>query len=126
MILCLLIYLQVDQLSFLQKVSQIYSTRHKKHTLQTAVKKETSGDFKKVLLALMKTRYEYYADRLFHAMWGIGTDDRALVYIFSILTKAELRIVSQIFHARRKKGLESYIKGDTSGDYEKLLRELLH
>jgi annexin A7/11 len=111
---------------FFQRVSQIYQTRHKKHTLIQAIKKETSGDYKRVLLALVKLRYHYYADRLFKAMHGLGTDDNALVYIFSLLTKAELKQVKDIFQHRRGKPLESMIRGDTSGCYEKLLLALLH
>eukprot|EP01125_Pyxidicula_operculata_P009406 TRINITY_DN30_c0_g1_i3.p1 TRINITY_DN30_c0_g1~~TRINITY_DN30_c0_g1_i3.p1 ORF type:complete len:454 (+),score=134.94 TRINITY_DN30_c0_g1_i3:33-1394(+) len=112
--------------NFLQRVSQIYVTRHKHHSLEQAIKKETSGSYKSALVALIKPRYLYYADRLHKAMIGLGTDDHALVYIFSLLTKAELRQVATLFQQKRGKTLESMIKGDTSGNYEKLLRALLH
>jgi len=111
--------------AFLQRVSFFYAQSHKKHTLQVAIKKETSGHYKSLLLALSKPRYELYADRLYKAMHGAGTDDRALIYIFSILTKAELKITADIFQKKRGRTLASMIKGDTSGNYEKLLLRIL-
>jgi len=111
--------------TFLQRVNVIYSQMHKKHTLQVAIKKETSGHYKSLLMALSKPRYEFYADRLYKAMHGAGTDDRSLIYIFSILTKAELKQVATIFQAKRKRTLASMIKGDTSGNYERLLLAIL-
>lgn len=111
--------------AFLQRVNQFYQQKKKKHSLQVAIKKETSGHYKSLLMALSKPRYEFYADRLYKAMHGLGTDDRALIYIFSLLTKAELKQVAQIFQRKRGRSLESMIRGDTSGNYEKLLRELL-
>jgi len=110
---------------FIQRVSFFYAQSHKRHTLQVAIKKETSGHYKSLLMALSKTRYEFYADRFFKAMHGLGTDDNALIFIFSILTKAELRQVADIFQRKRNKSLASMIRGDTSGHYEKLLLALL-
>jgi hypothetical protein len=69
--------------AFLQRVNFFYQQKHKRHTLQVAIKKETSGHYKSLLMALSKPRYEFYADRLYKAMHGIGTDDAALIYIFS-------------------------------------------
>jgi len=111
--------------AFLQRVGFYYSQTHKRHTLQTAIKKETSGHYKSLLMALSKPRYEFYADRLYKAMHGLGTDDNALIYLFSLLTKAELKQVENIFRQKRNKTLQSMIRGDTSGNYEKLLLELL-
>jgi len=76
-------------------------------------------------MALSKPRYEFYADRLWKAMHGIGTDDNALVYIFSLLTKAELKQCAMIFQQKRGKPLTAMIRGDTSGNYERLLIALL-
>jgi len=111
--------------ALLQRVNFFYTQSHKRHTLQTAIKKETSGHYKSLLMALSKPRYEFYADRLYKAMHGLGTDDSALIYIFSVLTKAELKQVENIFRQKRNKPLSQMIRGDTSGNYEQLLLELL-
>jgi len=116
---------------FLARVSDLYKAKHKR-TLEQAIKSETSGYFEDTLLALLKPRNVFIADRLFHAMKGLGTDDTCLVYFFSILSKAELQEVARIFYERRKhedgdkaKTLQQWIDGDTSGAYKDLLRAIL-
>jgi len=109
---------------FLAKVSEHYKAKYK-HTLEQAVKSETSGYFEDTLVGLIKPRLVYIADRLFKAMDGIGTDDMCLVYFFSVLSKQELHEVAKIFQQRHKKTLGEMIKGDTSGDYKALLLALL-
>jgi len=110
---------------FLERVNAHYQSHHK-HTLETAIKKETSGHYEDLLVALTKPPYVYYADRLYQAMHGLGTDERAINFIFGILDLHELAIVKQIFEQRHGKPLETFIKGDTSGHYEDLLVALLH
>jgi hypothetical protein len=105
---------------FLARVSEHYKSKHK-HTLEHAVKSETSGYFEDALVGLLKPKYVYAADRLFSAMQGAGTDDVCLCYFFSVMEKNELAEVARIFQIRHSKTLESMIKGDTSGDYRDLL-----
>eukprot|EP01125_Pyxidicula_operculata_P006163 TRINITY_DN2149_c0_g1_i1.p1 TRINITY_DN2149_c0_g1~~TRINITY_DN2149_c0_g1_i1.p1 ORF type:complete len:338 (-),score=83.28 TRINITY_DN2149_c0_g1_i1:27-1040(-) len=110
---------------FLQRVNFFYQQKYK-HDLVTAVKKETSGNYKSLLVALAKPKLVFYADRLYKAMHGAGTDDAGLIYCMSILNKAELKEVARIFGERRKgKTLAAMIKGDTSGHYEEALLALL-
>jgi len=109
---------------FLERVGEFYKTQHK-HTLEQAIKAETSGHFEDVLIGLTKPRDVYIADRLFKAMDRPGTDDTCLVYFFSILSKPELQVIGQLFQARHKKTLLEMVKGDTSGDYRNLLTALM-
>jgi annexin A7/11 len=95
------------------------------HDLLKAIKKETSGDFEKLLLALVMEPYAYWADRLYNAMKGAGTDDKTLVYVVSILSQTELLHVAKIFTERHHKDLKKMIEGDTSGWYQKTLLALL-
>jgi len=108
----------------LQKVSDLYKVKHK-HSLEEAIKRETSGHFKHCLIALMKPRKIFIADRLHSAMKGMGTDDRALIFYFSTLSREELREIAVLFEARHKQTLVSAVKGDTTGDYGALLLGLL-
>jgi len=105
---------------FLARVSEHYKSKHK-HTLEHAVKSETSGHFEDTLVGLLKPKYVYAADRLYSAMRGAGTDDICLVYFFSVMDKNELQEVARIFQMRHNKTLAEMIKGDTSGDYKDLL-----
>lgn len=112
--------------AFLERVDYFYKSAHK-HGLDKAVCGETSGYYEKTLLALLKPRHAFIADRLFEAMKGAGTDDVALVYWFSTLEKSELHEVARVFQQRhsKEKSLAEMIKGDTSGDYRDLLIALL-
>jgi len=117
---------------FLDRVNEFYKASHKKHSLEHAIKSETSGYFEDTLLGLLKPRFVFIADRLYQAMKGLGTDDSCLVYYFSVLSKQEIQEVARVFYERRKaedgdkaKTLNQWIDGDTSGAYRDLLRSLL-
>jgi len=108
----------------LQQIDEAYKAKHK-HGLAKAIDSETSGDLKHSLLALLKHRDEYLADRLHHAIAGLGTDERVLIYVFSILEKEELHRVAAIYKSKHKESLEDAIKGDTSFNFKKFLIALL-
>jgi len=116
---------------FLARVSDFYKAAHKGRTIEQAIKSETSGHFEDTLLALLKPRDLFIADRLYSAMKGLGTDDTCLVYFFSILSKPELQEVGRIFTEKRRAAgdkqqtLLQWVEDDTSGNYRDLLRALL-
>jgi len=116
---------------FLFRVSEFYKAAHKGRTIEQAIKSETSGHFEDTLLALLKPRDLFIADRLYSAMKGLGTDDTCLVYFFSILSKPELQEVGRIFTEKRRAAgdkqqtLLQWVEDDTSGNYRDLLRALL-
>eukprot|EP01125_Pyxidicula_operculata_P017093 TRINITY_DN594_c0_g1_i1.p1 TRINITY_DN594_c0_g1~~TRINITY_DN594_c0_g1_i1.p1 ORF type:complete len:297 (+),score=84.07 TRINITY_DN594_c0_g1_i1:105-995(+) len=110
--------------AFLQRVSHFYQAKHK-NSLQTAIEKETSGNFERILVGLTKPRLVYIADRFHNAIAGLGTDDVALVYFFSVLNKQELQQVARLYQERHKNTLVADVKGDTSGDYRDLCVALL-
>jgi len=69
--------------------------------------------------------YDYYAERLYKAMHGAGTDDKILSWLFGFLERNELQFVEAIFNKRYPKSLKDMVKADTSGHYEKALCELM-
>jgi len=107
-----------------QALNAEYAKQHK-HSVEVAISKEMSGWLKELLEALVNAPYDYYAERLFKAMHGAGTDDKQLVWTFGYLERHELSYVEAIFNRRYPKHLKDMIKGDTSGHYEKILLELL-
>jgi len=111
-------------LQALQQVDDIYKHKHK-HNLIKAVDSETSGDLKAALTALLKPHDEYLADRLYHAIAGLGTDERTLIYVYAVTSKEELLRIAEIYVAKRKETLADAIKGDTSYNFKKLLLERL-
>jgi len=100
-----------------------YGAAHK-HDLRKAIEKEFSANVKTLMMALCTAPYEYWADRLFHAMKGAGTDDRTLVFILTYLERPELMLVAQLMKQRHNADLKHMLKGDLTGDYEKAACEL--
>lgn len=97
-------------------------------TIEETISKELSGDVRDGLLAIVKCMQSptvYYAERLGQAMKGMGTDEETLTRI--IITRCEMDLV-EIKHEFLKIhgiSLERQIKDETSGDYQKLLIELV-
>jgi len=108
----------------LLQVDAAYKAKHK-HGLKKAISSETSGSFKIILKALITHKYEYFAQRCHEAIAGAGTDERTLIYIFSVLDKGELKEVARIYKEAFKESLPDAIKGDCSGSFCKLFLSLL-
>jgi len=104
-------------------LNQAYGQTHK-HTLVKAIEKEFSMNIKNLLVALCLSPYEYWADRLFYSMKGVGTDDKTLCFVLSLLERHEIQFVAGIMKTRHGKDLDSMIKGDLSGDYERAARAI--
>jgi hypothetical protein len=65
------------------------------------------------------------AHRLRKAMKGLGTDDSVLISIMTNRSKAQLQQIQECYLREFKKSLEKDIIGDTSGNYQNLLVDLL-
>jgi annexin A7/11 len=109
---------------FNQALNVAYGKEHK-HSLEVAISKEMSGWIKEFLEALVNAPYDYYAERLYKAMHGAGTDDKVLSWLFGFLERNELQFVEAIFNKRYPKSLKDMVKADTSGHYERALCELM-
>jgi len=107
-----------------QALNAAYAQTHK-HSLEVAISKEMSGWLKEFLGALVTAPYDYYAERLYKAMHGAGTDDKLLTWLFGFLERNELQYVETIFNRRYPKSLKDMVKADTSGHYENALLELM-
>jgi len=86
---------------------------------------DTSGNYRSVLLKLMKPRDEMLAELLYEATHGAGTNDGVVIDIMTQFPY-ELPAVSAAFQRMYKKSLESALKSDTSGSYEDALVTLLN
>jgi len=94
--------------------------RLRQKRLTVAIKKEFSGDTRKLLMACVDP-INYTCDRLMASMKGLGTDDRELVRLLAHRPKAEIEAIKAAFEVKFKKSLARWIKGDTSGYYRKAL-----
>jgi len=95
------------------------------HTFEKAVRKETSGDFRDALIAVVKPEAEYHADLFDQAMKGAGTNDNMLIRLMSTLTKNQLKKANEVYTKMHQKTLHAAIKSETSGSYQKTLLGLI-
>ncbi|TMS17641.1 Annexin A6 [Larimichthys crocea] len=92
--------------------------------IEQIIKKEMSGDVKNAFHAIVrsvKNQPSYFADRLYKAMKGLGTDDRALIRIMVSRCEIDLFNIRKEFKDTHDASLHEFIQGDTSGDYRKTL-----
>ncbi|XP_072573776.1 annexin A6 [Paramormyrops kingsleyae] len=92
--------------------------------IEQIIKKEMSGDVKNAMYAIVrsvKNQTSYLADRLYKAMKGLGTDDRALIRIMVSRSEVDLFNIRKEFKDTHDVSLHDFIQGDTSGDYRKAL-----
>jgi len=108
----------------LQAVDRHYHHNRGKSVMD-AIRNETSGDYKDVLLACCKTREVYFAERLHECVAGLGTNDNVLVYILAVHDRPTLQAISRTYAQKYSHSLEHDLRGDTSGHYKDLLMELL-
>ncbi|XP_076830612.1 annexin A11a isoform X2 [Brachyhypopomus gauderio] len=100
-----------------------YKTSYGKDLIKD-LKSELSGNFEKVVLAMLKTPAQYDASEIRDAIKGAGTDEGCLIEILSSRSNEEIREINKIFKAEYKKTVEDAIKGDTSGHFRRLLISL--
>ncbi|KAF3834111.1 hypothetical protein F7725_025315 [Dissostichus mawsoni] len=94
--------------------------------LAAALKKALSGELEVLLLELLMPPLQYEAYRLQQAMVGIGTDEETLLEILCTHSGMELQEISVAYKEIYKKDLDKELKGETSGDFYKLLVALLN
>ncbi|XP_069032407.1 annexin A2 [Embiotoca jacksoni] len=94
--------------------------------LATALKKALSGDLETLLLELLMPPVQYGAHRLQQAMAGVGTDEETLMEILCTRSGKTLQEISTAYKQLYKKDLEKELKGETSGDFARLVVALLN
>jgi len=110
----------------LAEIDQYYTANYK-HSLEVAVKKETSGNYQDILVALSVPREVFWARRIRHAIAGLGTDDTLLRRAFALNSKAQLQQIQAVYeHVNKGKTLVSDVADDTSGEYKTLFLALIN
>ncbi|XP_068131035.1 annexin A4 [Hyperolius riggenbachi] len=110
----------------LLKVFEEYKKISKKD-LEASIKSEMSGHLEDALLAVvkcMRSKPGYFAERLYKSMKGLGTDDSTLIRVMVSRCEIDMLEIRSEFKKMYGKSLHSFIKGDCSGDYRKVLLKL--
>ncbi|XP_036064263.1 annexin A13 [Onychomys torridus] len=97
--------------------------------MEEAIEEETSGDLKKAYLTIVRCAQDlegYFAELLYKAMKGMGTDEETLIRIIVTRAEVDLQGIKAKFQEKYQKSLSDMVRSDTSGDFQKLLVALLH
>nr|DBA30588.1 TPA: hypothetical protein GDO54_006549 [Pyxicephalus adspersus] len=94
------------------------------HDVEQTIKKEMSGDVKDAFVAIVrsvKNKPGFFAERLYKAMKGAGTEERTLTRILISRSEIDLFNIRKEFKDAYEKSLHHCIESETSGDYRKAL-----
>ncbi|XP_006879527.1 PREDICTED: annexin A13 [Elephantulus edwardii] len=112
----------------LRATFQAYQTLMGKD-IEEAIEDEASGDLKKTYLTLVRCARDlegYFAESLYKAMKGAGTNEETLIQIIVTRAEVDLKGIKAKFQEKYQKSLSDMVRSDTSGDFQKLLVALLH
>jgi predicted transcriptional regulator len=110
--------------SQVQQIRKAFEKLYNKD-LMKAIKDETTGKFESACVNLLWTRTEFDAKELHDAISGMGTNEDTIIEILCTRTSSELAAIMKAYEAMYKNTLEKDVKGDTSGDFEKVLVAIL-
>ncbi|XP_012176293.1 annexin B9 isoform X1 [Bombus terrestris] len=111
----------------LRKIFEEYE-RLAGHSLEEAIKTEFSGSVEDGYLAVVRCARDktaYFAERLYKAMRGLGTDDSTLIRIIVARSEIDLGDIKDTYQKMYGQSLAGDIDDDCSGDYKRLLLALL-
>jgi len=96
--------------------------------LTNAIDKEFSGDIKKLLKAILYAQIspsEYFATRIHDAVDGVGTSEKTLTRILVSRAEIDLNKIKKLYEKLYSKDMIDHIEKKVSGDYKKILHEIL-
>merc|ERR1711920_812581 len=96
--------------------------------IEKAIENEMSKDLKRAYLTLVRyiqDPIQYYSEVLYYSMKGLGTDDNTLIR--TILSRCEIDLgdIKNRFEELYKETLDKAIKSETSGDYRKIMLQIV-
>ncbi|XP_023162949.1 annexin B11 isoform X5 [Drosophila hydei] len=106
-----------------QEIQRQYKTHFGKDLIED-IKSETSGNFQKLLVGLLRPIVDYYCAELNDAMAGLGTDEEVLIEILCTLSNVEIHTIKNQYLRLYGAHLESELKSETSGNFKRLLTSL--
>lgn len=105
------------------EIARAFKTAYGKDLIDN-IKKETSGKFEKVCVGLLMPLNQYYAQSLYEAMQGIGTEEDVLIEVLCGLKNQEVQAVTQTFKQSYGNSLEDALKSETSNCFKRILVSL--
>ena len=97
-------------------------------TIFDGIDKKFEGDAKELIKAVLYSLIspsEYFATRIKKAIEGFGTDNKTLIRILVSRCDVDIDIIKKYYKQIYEKDMVEDIKNDISGDYQKLMIELI-
>lgn len=97
-------------------------------SIEESIKREMSGDLETAFLNIVKfarSPAEYFAEVLYKAMKGLGTDEARLTRTLITRSEIDLGDVKVMYQAKYGKPLAKAVESEVSGDFKKLLLGLI-
>lgn len=107
-----------------REIAFAYERRTKKDMI-SALKGALSGSLETVILGLMRSTTQYDASVIRGSIKGLGTDEETLIEVLCSRSNTELVEIKKVYKELFKIDLEKDVKGDTSGNFAKLLLALV-
>ncbi|VDL89723.1 unnamed protein product [Schistocephalus solidus] len=104
-----------------KQIAEKYKASYGK-SLEKALKSELSGKFEDVVLASLMDPAELQAKACLDAIDRLGTKEMTLIQVLLPATNAEVARIREAYSRMFKRNLEKDIMGDTSGDFERVLK----
>ncbi|XP_036621252.1 annexin A3 isoform X1 [Trichosurus vulpecula] len=92
--------------------------------LKDDLKSDLSGNFERLMVALITPPALFDAKQLKKAMKGSGTDESSLIEILTTRNSKQLKEIYEAYYTAYKKSLGDDISSETSGDFRKALLTL--
>lgn len=105
------------------EISKAFQTAYGRDLIDD-IKTETSGNFQKLLVALLTPTIEFYAQELFDAIASKGSDESALIEVLCTKTNYEINLIKATYQRIYGKSLEGELRSDTSGSFKRLMTSL--
>jgi hypothetical protein len=102
--------------------------RVSKYDIEQSIEREMSGDLKSGMLTIVRCvrdKTGYFAERIYRSMKGIGTDDQTLIRCVVSRCEVDMVQIKEHFVKHYKDTLAKWIRGDTSGNYRRILLALI-
>ena len=111
----------------LKIVCREYHKNHKKHMLDTIENEFDSHvrDLLKIILYSLYSPSEFYAKQINAAVAGLGTADNKLIRSIIARADVDMKKIQKFYRKLYNKEMIDDIKGDISGNYQKLLVGLI-
>ncbi|XP_037073195.1 annexin A13-like [Pollicipes pollicipes] len=115
--------------ALLRKVFAVYpEVSARGSSIEKAIRSEFGGDMKAGLLTMAQCitdQPSYFAEKLYRAMRGLGTDDSTLIRILVTRSEIDLENIKEAYQLRYGKSLAAAVADDTSGEYKKCLLAII-